>query len=71
MELEWENFKWKWETCFLGYQQSAEIISKHLILPLISVNHLTFSATGSIGEMSDTDVEKVIFHIQVDRINFC
>lgn len=58
-ELECETFKWRWETCFLGHRLSAEIISKQLIFPLISVNHLAFSSPDAVGEMSDADLEKV------------
>ncbi|KAF8962773.1 hypothetical protein BDZ97DRAFT_2020814, partial [Flammula alnicola] len=60
LELECEAFKWRWEACFLGYRWSSEIISKHLIFPLISLNHLTFSSAEAIGEMPDTDVEKAV-----------
>ncbi|PPQ67521.1 hypothetical protein CVT25_006062 [Psilocybe cyanescens] len=56
-ELECEAFKWRWETCFLGYQRSSEIISKHLIFPLMSLNHLTFSSAQSISDLSDADLE--------------
>ncbi|KAF8149863.1 hypothetical protein B0H34DRAFT_164796 [Crassisporium funariophilum] len=59
-ELECENFKWRWETCFLGYQRSSEIISKHLIFPLISVNHMTFSSKDAVSGLSDADIEKAV-----------
>lgn len=58
-ELEFETFKWKWETNFLGYKSSAEIISKQLIMPLISVNHLAFASADPIGELSENSLEKV------------
>jgi hypothetical protein len=57
--LENDSFKWRWETCFLGHRRSAEIISKHLILPLISLNHLAFSSAGVVADLPDDDVEKV------------
>ncbi|KAF8199564.1 hypothetical protein BJ912DRAFT_1020162 [Pholiota molesta] len=60
IELECEAFKWRWETCFIGYQSSSEVISKHLLFPLISLNHLTFAAAEPISEMTDTDVEKTL-----------
>ncbi|KAF8899954.1 hypothetical protein CPB84DRAFT_1847513 [Gymnopilus junonius] len=47
-ELEYETFKWRWETYFLGHQRSSEIISKHLIFPLISLNHLSFSSAEAL-----------------------
>jgi len=68
-ELECEGFKWRWETCFVGYQRSSELISKHLIFPLISLNHLTFSSAEAISELLDADVERVElfsgFHISI------
>ena len=57
--MESDSFKWRWETCFLGHRRSAEIISKHLILPLISLNHLAFSSGDVVAELPDDDVEKV------------
>ncbi|GLB40185.1 hypothetical protein LshimejAT787_0800560 [Lyophyllum shimeji] len=58
--LEYETFKWRWETCFVGHKASAEIISKHLIFPLISLNHLAFSSPEPVAELSDADVEKAV-----------
>jgi len=58
--LECESFKWRWETCFSGYRCSSEIISKHLIFPLISMNHLTFSLAEAVGEMPDVEIEKAV-----------
>ncbi|KAF9468141.1 hypothetical protein BDZ94DRAFT_845739 [Collybia nuda] len=58
--LEGESFKWKWEACILGHKRSAEIISQHLIFPLISVNHLAFSSADVISELLDADIEKAI-----------
>lgn len=59
-ELEGDGFKWRWETCFLGHRFSAELISKHLIFPLISVNHLSFSSVDSVSELPDFDLEKAV-----------
>lgn len=58
-KIEHGTFKWTWETCFLGHRYSSEIISKHLVLPLISFSHLSLSAGSPVGEMSDSDLEKV------------
>jgi hypothetical protein len=58
-ELECDAFKWRWETCFLGHKTSAEIVSKHLIMPLISVNYLAFSSADPVSELSESDLEKV------------
>ncbi|KAJ7104220.1 hypothetical protein B0H15DRAFT_809014 [Mycena belliarum] len=58
IELECEAFKWRWETCLQGGRFSAEMISRHLVLPLISLNHLAFSSP--VGESSETDLEKAV-----------
>ncbi|KAJ7034981.1 hypothetical protein C8F04DRAFT_1099676 [Mycena alexandri] len=58
LELEYEAFRWKWETCLQGSRVSAEIISRHLVLPLISLNHLAF--TSAVSESSETDLEKAV-----------
>lgn len=62
-ELEFEAFKWRWEPNFLGYQTSSSILSKQLIIPLISTNHLAFSSSESLGVVTDRDLEKVIYFI--------
>ncbi|KAJ7650367.1 hypothetical protein FB45DRAFT_819589 [Roridomyces roridus] len=58
VELECETFKWRWEVAKEGARLSAELISKHLVLPLISLNHLAFSS--AVGESSETDLEKAV-----------
>ncbi|SJL09594.1 uncharacterized protein ARMOST_12974 [Armillaria ostoyae] len=58
--LEDQSFKWRWESCFLGYRASAEILSKHLVLPLISMSHLAFSSKNSVGEVSDAELTKAV-----------
>ncbi|KAF8206505.1 hypothetical protein K438DRAFT_1963533 [Mycena galopus ATCC 62051] len=58
LELECEAFKWRWETCLQGGRFSAEMISSHLVLPLISLNHLAF--TSAVGESDETDLEKAV-----------
>lgn len=60
LELECNNWKWRWEPAFLGPKVSAEIISKHLIMPLISVNHLAFSSSDVLGDLAPGDLEKAI-----------
>ncbi|KIJ67083.1 hypothetical protein HYDPIDRAFT_174328 [Hydnomerulius pinastri MD-312] len=59
-ELECEAFKWRWETNFVGHKTSADILSKHLIMPLISVNHLAFSSSDAVGDLTAEDLEKAI-----------
>jgi hypothetical protein len=68
-QFEGDSFKWRWETCFLGHKRSAEIISKHLIFPLISVNHLAFSSTDVVAELPDADLEKVKGLALYGRVN--
>ncbi|KAG2060825.1 hypothetical protein BDR06DRAFT_993108 [Suillus hirtellus] len=58
LQLECNNWKWRWEPTFLGPRLSAEIISKHLIMPLISVNHLAFSSSDVLGDLAPGDLEK-------------
>lgn len=58
-EMECEAFNWRWELCYIGHKSSAELISKQLILPLISVNAMAFSSVDAVSEMGDSDVEKV------------
>lgn len=58
--LESTSFSWRWETCFVGYKLSADTISKQLVLPLISTNHLLFTSPEPIQVMTDTDVEKTV-----------
>jgi len=59
-ELGCDSLKWRWETVFIGYKISAMVLSKHLIMPLISVNHLAFSSADPVCELSESDLEKVI-----------
>ncbi|KAG1887268.1 hypothetical protein F4604DRAFT_1239656 [Suillus subluteus] len=58
LEMECNTWKWRWEPTFLGPQVSAEIISKHLIMPLISVNHLAFSSSNVLGDLAPENLEK-------------
>ncbi|KAF8986582.1 hypothetical protein BDQ17DRAFT_1259470, partial [Cyathus striatus] len=59
-ELEYDTFKWRWEVNYLGHFFSAEIISKHLIFPLIAMTHMTFSSTEAVPDISDADLEKAV-----------
>lgn len=59
-DLECEAFKWRWETNFVGHKLSAEIISKHLVMPLISVNHLAFASADPVCELPEADLEKAV-----------
>ncbi|KIL64480.1 hypothetical protein M378DRAFT_186730 [Amanita muscaria Koide BX008] len=59
-QLECGGFVWRWETNYLGHKRSSEIISKHLILPLISLSHMAVTSSESVSEMSDMEVEKAV-----------
>lgn len=58
--LQGTSLAWKWETCFVGYKLSADIISQQLVSPLISANYLLFTSAESVRDMTDIDVEKAI-----------
>ncbi|TFK72931.1 hypothetical protein BDN72DRAFT_956922 [Pluteus cervinus] len=60
LDLECESFKWRWEVCYLGHKLSSELISKHLILPLISANYVAFTSSDAVGEMTNNDLEKAV-----------
>ncbi|KAI0783560.1 hypothetical protein C8Q75DRAFT_884500 [Abortiporus biennis] len=59
-ELGSDEFKWRWETYHQGPKVSAEILSKQLIMPLISVSHLAFTSAEPVSELSDTNLEKAV-----------
>ncbi|GBE87802.1 hypothetical protein SCP_1200270 [Sparassis crispa] len=59
-ELGSDAFKWRWETYNVGPKVSADLISKHLIMPLISVTHLAFSSADTISELSEVNLEKAV-----------
>ncbi|TFY76609.1 hypothetical protein EWM64_g7404 [Hericium alpestre] len=59
-DLQSDTFKWRWETFLLGPKLSAELLSKHLIVPLISTAHLAFTSADPVSELSDTDLEKAV-----------
>lgn len=43
----------------MGPRISAEVISRQIIMPLMSTAHLAFSTPNSVGEMSESDLETV------------
>lgn len=59
-EIEGDAFKWRWNTIFVGYKISAEILSKHLIMPLISVSHLVFTSPNAVSNLPGDDLDKVM-----------
>ncbi|KIK12972.1 hypothetical protein PISMIDRAFT_31213 [Pisolithus microcarpus 441] len=59
-ELGCDTFKWRWDTIFVGHKASADILSQHLIMPLISVNHLAFSTPDVVGDLGVEDLEKAV-----------
>ncbi|EJD06426.1 uncharacterized protein FOMMEDRAFT_138400 [Fomitiporia mediterranea MF3/22] len=62
-EIDCDEFKWRWDAYLLGPKTSADVISKHLILPLISLAHVSFYSADPVSELEDHDLEKT-----VDRI---
>ncbi|KAH9063874.1 hypothetical protein EDB87DRAFT_1673248 [Lactarius vividus] len=63
VDLRGGGFNWRWETFSIGPKQSADVLSKHLILPLLSTAYLAFVSPDTISEISGNDLEKA-----VDRI---
>ncbi|KAI0649273.1 hypothetical protein C8Q79DRAFT_1065569 [Trametes meyenii] len=57
-ELRNDTFRWRWETFGVGPRMSADILSKHLIMPLISATHLSFSSAEPVSSLSEADLEK-------------
>ncbi|KAI0710020.1 hypothetical protein C8Q76DRAFT_740783 [Earliella scabrosa] len=55
-----DSFRWRWETFNVGPRMSADILSKHLILPMISMTHLAFSSADPLGTTSEKDMEKSV-----------
>ncbi|EJF64660.1 hypothetical protein DICSQDRAFT_144412 [Dichomitus squalens LYAD-421 SS1] len=55
-----DSFRWRWEAFAVGPKLSADILSKHLILPLISMAHLAFSSADPLTIISETDLEKTV-----------
>ncbi|OBZ72490.1 hypothetical protein A0H81_07816 [Grifola frondosa] len=60
IELGSDSFKWRWESFALGPKVSADLLSKQLIMPLISVTHLAFSSADAVSELSEANLEKAV-----------
>ena len=58
-ELRLEDFIFRWETNSAGPRISAEVISRQIIMPLMSTAHFAFNTPSSVGEMSESDLETV------------
>ncbi|KAH9178147.1 hypothetical protein EDB89DRAFT_1148478 [Lactarius sanguifluus] len=58
VDLRGDGFNWRWETFSIGPKQSADVLSKHLILPLLSTAYLAFVSPDAISEISSNDLEK-------------
>ena len=58
-----EGFEWRWETFSIGPKQSAEVLSKHLMIPILSTAYLAFISPDTISEISGADLEKVGLNI--------
>jgi hypothetical protein len=58
-ELRLDDFVFRWETNTTGHRISAEVISRQIIMPLMSTAHLAFSSPNSVGVMSESELETV------------
>ncbi|TEB34645.1 hypothetical protein FA13DRAFT_1729301 [Coprinellus micaceus] len=54
------GFKWRWETNSVGHKHAAEILSKQLIMPLISLNHIAISSPDALSGMADSELEQAV-----------
>jgi hypothetical protein len=50
---------WSWELFSAGPKLGAQLLSQHLIVPLISVMHLAFQSNGLLNELSNIGLEQV------------
>ncbi|KAI0280802.1 hypothetical protein BGY98DRAFT_293472 [Russula aff. rugulosa BPL654] len=55
-----EGFEWRWETFSIGPKQSAEVLSKHLMIPLLSTAYLALISPDAISEISASALEKAV-----------
>ncbi|KAI0787924.1 hypothetical protein C8Q74DRAFT_1349161 [Fomes fomentarius] len=55
-----DSFRWRWETFNVGPKLSADVLSKHLILPMISMTHLAFSSTDPLATTTEAEMEKSV-----------
>jgi len=60
-DLSRDAFKWRWETFSIGPKQSADVLSKHLTLPLLSTVCMALMSPAAISEIPGSDLEKVGF----------
>ncbi|EJD53466.1 hypothetical protein AURDEDRAFT_179933 [Auricularia subglabra TFB-10046 SS5] len=59
-EIGCEDYTWQWHANAVGYRTSSELLSKHLILPLISFSHVAFTAPQPLQQMPADELEKLI-----------
>ena len=43
----------------MGPRSAADVLSKHLIMPLISLAHVSFYSADPVSELEENDLEKV------------
>ncbi|TFK50108.1 hypothetical protein OE88DRAFT_1682197 [Heliocybe sulcata] len=60
LQLECDHFKWRWETYIVGPRTAADLLSKHLIMPLISTTHMAFNSADPVSELSEEDLQKAV-----------
>lgn len=54
-----DTFLWTWQLDILPHKIAADFLSKHLILPLISLNHLAFTTTSVPKELTEESLKTV------------
>ncbi|VDB89796.1 unnamed protein product [Peniophora sp. CBMAI 1063] len=54
------GFKWRWDTCILPPKLAAEVLSRHLIIPLICTANLAFTTSDPLADMPEGELEKAV-----------
>lgn len=62
MTIKSEDDSWKWETMAASANMAAEILSKHLIIPLITLSDCALKSSSPVSDMSDAAWTKVCIH---------
>jgi hypothetical protein len=53
------GWNWRWEAFAVGSKLSSNILSQHLIMPLVTTVHLAFQSPDSLAELAERDLEQV------------
>ncbi|KAI0768066.1 hypothetical protein BD413DRAFT_566465 [Trametes elegans] len=60
VELKTDTFRWRWETFIVGPRLSADILSMHLIMPMISSSHAAFYSHDSPFNLPEEILENSV-----------